>query len=249
MSQIFDEKTVLITGCNRGIGKDLVNMFASHGANIIAHSRSRSDDFEMELKEIGKKLGVKISPAYFDLKIEAEIDEFTKELFQSKIVIDILVNNAGITHNSILSMSKNSELREQFDVNFFSVVHLTKQVSRIMMKQRKGNIINISSTAAIDGNIGKSLYGSSKGALNTFTKVLSRELGPYGIRVNAIAPGMTETDMLNTFSSKIIEDNIERTLTKRLATTNDIANAVMFLASDLSSYITGQVIRVDGGLT
>lgn len=248
MAGIFIGKTVLITGSNRGIGKEILNVFASNGANVIAHSREKTDDFSNYIQGLARDFDVKITPVFFDLRDENQIDALLKTLFESKVTIDGLVNNAGITHNALLSMSKMSDLKEQFDVNFFSLVYLTKQISRLMIRAKSGVIVNISSTAALDGNIGKSYYGSSKGALNTFTKVMSRELGPYGIRVNAIAPGMTETAMLKTFSDQLINETVSKTLKKQVGSPLDIANAVLFLVSDMSSYITGQVIRIDGGV-
>jgi len=248
MSRLFHGKTVIITGSNRGIGKAILEMFAVNGANIIAHSRTLTDEFMTMIKSLEDENKIDITSVFFDLKDDKKIDEFVKSIFDSKMKIDILVNNAGITHNNLLSMSKVDDLLEQFEVNFYSVVKISKGISRLMTKNKSGAIVNLSSTASLDGNIGKSFYGSSKAALNTLTKVLSRELGPYGIRVNAIAPGMTNTTMLGTFSKQIIDETLSNTLTSKLTTPEDIANVVMFLASDMSSYVTGQVIRVDRGM-
>ena len=248
MSKLFQGKTVVITGSNRGIGKAILEMFALNGANIIAHSRNMTDEFLNITKGLADEHKIDITPVFFDLRDDKKIDEFVKSIFESKTKVDILVNNAGITHNNLLSMSRVDDLLEQFEVNFYSIVKISKGISRLMTKNKNGIIVNISSTASLDGNIGKSFYGSSKAALNTFTKVLSRELGPYGVRVNAIAPGMTDTTMLGSFSKQIIDETLSNTLTRKLTTPEDIANVVMFLASDMSSYVTGQVIRVDGGM-
>jgi 3-oxoacyl-[acyl-carrier protein] reductase len=163
--------------------------------------------------------------------------------------IDGLVNNAGISNNSLFQMTSMEELKRQFDVNFFAPYVLTQYISKMMIRNKKGSIVSVSSSAALDGNSGKSAYGASKAALLTATLSISEELAGSGIRANVICPGVTETDMIGSMPEYIIEMQKEDAFLKKLGTTEDIANTAMFLLSDLSSYITGQIIRVDGGIT
>ena len=171
-----------------------------------------------------------------------------KVIQSSKKPVDILVNNAGVIYNALFQMSTEDKLREEFEINYFAVYKLTQYISKFMVRQKRGSIINIASTAAIDANPGKSVYGSTKAALICMSRVIATELGGYGIRCNCVAPGVTNTSMLESMSEQVVEDAIANTDLKRLGDPMDIANAVAFLASDKASYVTGQVLRVDGGL-
>jgi 3-oxoacyl-[acyl-carrier protein] reductase len=162
--------------------------------------------------------------------------------------INVLVNNAGITHNALFHMTAEAALREQFEVNFFSVFLFTQYISKFMTKQKSGSIINVASTAGEDGNPGKSAYGASKAAIIAMTKSIAAELGEFGVRANCIAPGVTETDMLATLPSTVLEEAKNSADLRRVGLPSEIADTAVFLASDLSSYVTGQTIRVDGGL-
>jgi 3-oxoacyl-[acyl-carrier protein] reductase len=165
-----------------------------------------------------------------------------------KRTIDALVNNAGITYNALFQMSTQENLRQQFEVNFFSMFIFTQYISKLMVREKKGSIINISSTAAFDGNQGKSVYGATKAAVVAMTKSISSELGEQGIRANCIAPGITETEMLSTMPEDVVQQAKETADLRRGGNPSEIATTAVFLASDKSSYITGQTIRVDGGL-
>ncbi|XFA99094.1 SDR family NAD(P)-dependent oxidoreductase [Candidatus Izemoplasma sp. B36] len=246
--RMLKNKVSLITGCNRGIGKAILELYAQNGSKIYAHSRKKNEDFVEFLNHLSEKYDVEIIPVFWDLTDYNEMKIFFRKLVKSKEYIDVLVNNAGVTYNSLFLMSSIVELRKQFEVNFFALYQLTQYIVKLMTKAKKGSIINVSSTAAFDGNMGKSAYGPSKAAVHALTQTLSAELGAYNIRVNSVAPGVTDTDMLKSMPENIVLETIEQTDIKRLGKPIDIANTVLFLGSDYSSYISGQVIRVDGGL-
>lgn len=242
-------KNAIITGCARGIGKRILENFAANGANIWACIRKPNEEFTSFVQELAAQHQVTITPLYFDFANTEEIKAAVLEIKKSKESIDILVNNAGITYNALFQMTTMEKLKEVFEINFFSQFLFTQFVVKLMTRQRSGNIINISSSAAIDANAGRSAYGASKAAVICMTKALARELAEYNIRANVIAPGITETDMVTaSMSDEVINTTVAQTKLKRIGQPFEIANAALFLASDLSSYITGQVLRVDGGL-
>ena len=243
---LLKNKTAIITGSNRGIGKAILEKFAQNGANVFAHARKQNVDFENLINELKLKYNVEITPVYFDLSNIEEIKSGIKYINSFKKPIDILVNNAGIILYKLFLMSTVEDIQNQFDVNFKALFFLTQYVSKIMLRQGNGSIINFASRAAY-GDIGNSVYGASKASVISFTKTLSEELAPKGIRVNAIAPGIIKTDMIASLSEEALEKNISQIHLRRLGDPYEVANAVLFLASDLSSYITGSVIRVDGG--
>lgn len=245
---LLENKNVIITGTNRGIGRAMVEAFANDGANVWAHARKENEVFEKEMQEVSEKYGVEIWPIYFDLKNGQEMKEAVKKIRSAKRSIDALVNNAGITYNALFQMSSEENLREQFEVNFFSMFLFTQYISKLMVRQKHGNIVNIASSAALDGNPGKSVYGATKAAVICMTNSIAEELGEQGIRANCIAPGITETEMLSTMPEEVVEASKNSADLRRGGKPSEIANTAVFLASDISSYITGQVIRVDGGL-
>jgi len=245
---MLKNKSALITGANRGIGFSILKRLAENGANIIACARKQDDLFEKEISNISKKFNIKIKPIYFDLSNENEIEQGSKKIISLNWIIDIIVNNAGINHVALFQMTSIKKMREIFNINFFSQILLTQKLLNIMIKNKKGSIINISSNAAVECDAGRSGYSSSKAALIAWTKVLSKELGNFNIRVNAVSPGLTNTDMMKKdLSRKVIEDAIKRVPLKRAADPDEIAKVVLFLASDLSSYVNGEVISVTGG--
>jgi 3-oxoacyl-[acyl-carrier protein] reductase len=245
---LLKDKTVIITGTNRGIGKAMLEAFAANGANIYAHARAETVEFLDLLDQISKKHEVKISPWCFELTDYDVMKEKIKELVTNKKSIDVLVNNAGIIYNALFQMSTQDQLRKQFEVNFFSVFILTQYISRLMVRQKRGSIISLVSAAALDGFSGKSVYGASKAAIISMTKSLARELGESGVRANCLAPGIIETEMLNTMSEEVLAATRSATDLRRSGNPSEVADAAVFLASDISSYITGQVLRIDGGL-
>jgi 3-oxoacyl-[acyl-carrier protein] reductase len=248
MVRLLQSKNAVLTGCSQGIGNATLKLFAEHGANIWACTRKPSNDFENTIYELSEKCAVEIWPVYFDLTNYTDLKDAVKTISSSKRKVDILLNNAGITYNALFMMSSLSMMREVFEVNFFSHLVLSQYIAKIMMRQRSGSIINISSSAGIDGNPGRSVYGASKAAIICATKSMAAELGEFGIRVNSIAPGITHTRMLSSMTERVINETLENTALKRLGTPEDIAHTALFLASDMSSYLTGQVIRVDGGM-
>ena len=241
-------KNAIVTGCARGIGHSIVEILAENGANIWACARKQDQEFEDGLLIISSKYNVEIKPIYFDLADKDQMKSAVKTIMSEKKSVDILVNNAGITYNALFQMSTLDKINEVFDVNFISPFLFTQYIVKLMLKNKSGSIINISSSAALDGNSGRAVYGASKAALLCATKSLAAELGDQGIRANIIAPGITKTDMLSSMTEEVINETVMNTDMKRSGEPNDIANTVLFLASDLSSYITGQVIRVDGGM-
>tara|TARA_B100000787_G_C16195445_1_gene300446 strand:- start:2287 stop:3030 length:744 start_codon:yes stop_codon:yes gene_type:complete len=243
------DKTAVVTGCNKGIGKSILEEFSKNGANIFACVRKLDDKFHLLIKELEKKNNNKIFPIEIDLSDEGSVKKGAKEILSSELDIDILINNAASISSSIFQMTSTAKYKELFDINFHSQVLLTQFMLKSMMKNKNGNIVFISSSSGIDGNEGRSAYVSTKAAIIGQAKVLSREVGRYNIKVNIIAPGLTNTDMMKKNTpEKIIDEVVSKLSLKRVGEPNEVANVALFLSSNLSDYITGQVIRVDGGM-
>jgi len=245
---LLDNKNIVITGCNRGIGKAILTTFAENGSNIWACVRQPSDEFETYIKELSMRCDVEIWPVFFDLKDSDQVKSAVKTIMSMKKPVDILVNNAGISYNALFQMSTIDKMIEVFNINFFSQMIFTQYIIKLMLRNKNGSIIKIASSTGIDGNAGRSIYGASKAAIICATKAMSTELGENGIRVNAIAPGITQTEMITDMTEAVIRETIQQTHLKRAGNPFEIARAALFLASDISSYVTGQVLRVDGGL-
>ena len=245
---ILKNKNAVITGCLQGIGKSTLEQFALNGANIWACALEFDSEFEAFCKKLSIENNVWIKPIYFDLLNQDQIKLAVKNISGDKIPIDILVNIAGMTKDAIAHMVTMEQIKLIFEVNFFSQIYLTQFITKIMVRQGYGSVINTSSISAIDGSYGQLSYSSSKAALIGATKTLSKELASKGIRVNAIAPGVIATDMNKIVPENIIADNISKMKIKRLGEADEVAKTILFLASDLSNYITGQIIRIDGGI-
>ena len=242
-------KTAVITGCNRGIGQAVLRLFAAHGATIYACARQPTNDFETLLQTLRDHYTVSISPFYFDLGIIEQVKTVAGQILSTKEPIHVLVNNAAMIHTAIFQMTSIKKLKEVFEIDFFSQTNFTQYILKSMIKNKKGSILYISSSSALDGNEGRSAYSSAKAAIIAHAKVLSRELGVHNIRVNSIAPGLTNTDMMKeNHREEIVSEMVSRISLRRIANPEEIANVVLLLSSDLTSYITGQVIRVDGGM-
>ena len=245
--KLLEGKTAIITGASRGIGRGIAKVFASHGANI-AFSYSSSVDAAMALeKELATK-GVKVKGYQSDASNFAQSQEFVDTVVAEFGTVDILVNNAGITKDNLLMRISEEDFDKVIEVNLKSVFNMTKAVQRIMLKQRKGSIINMSSVVGLKGNAGQSNYAASKAGIIGFTKSIALELGSRNIRCNAIAPGFIETEMTAVLDQKVVQGWRDAIPLKRGGQPEDVANACVFLASDMSAYITGQVLNVDGGM-
>ena len=198
------KKNVLITGTNRGIGFALLKKFAREGYNIWAHARKQTPEFEKEITQIAEENNVWIKPVYFDLSNEEAIKEGFKQIYKEKLPIDVLVNNAGVAFIDLFQLTPMKKVRELFDVNVFAVMILTQLVLKVMTRQKSGAIINFASIGGIDAYPAHCAYGATKAAIIGFTRSLSTEFATQGIRVNAVAPGATETDMISTFEINLV---------------------------------------------
>lgn len=241
-------KNVFITGTNRGIGRAVLKECAANGASIWAHARKETPEFVNFLEETSKKYDVVIRPVYFDMTDKEAMKKAVMEIRSSKLPVDALINNAGMMHNASFQMSSEKALRDVFEVNFFATFLLTQYIANLMVRQKHASIVTVSSMGALDGNPGKAVYGASKAALVTMSRVIANELGAQGIRSNCIAPGVIETDILQTMPESEVLKAKDLTPMKRLGLPEEVASTAVFLASDKSSFINGQVIRVDGGL-
>lgn len=247
-SGLLDGKTALITGGSRGIGRAIAERFAEEGADVVVCARKESEDFVAFRLTLAERTGRAVVPMYFDLADAEQVKAAVREYTSSGRPLDILVNNAGVATGGLLQMSPLPAVRDVFDVNFFGPFLLTQGLSRYMLRGKSGSIINIASTAGQLGHAGTSTYGASKAALMLATKAWATELGRSGIRVNAIAPSVTRTEMMAQMDPKALERLVESSSLKRPAEPREIADVAVFLGSRLSSYVTGQVLRVDGGI-
>jgi 3-oxoacyl-[acyl-carrier protein] reductase len=245
---LLNNKTAVITGCNRGIGFSIMETFCKNGATVIACVRKTNKDFEKNVENLIKKYGKKIHIVIFDLENEEELNNSLSTIKNLEQNIDILVNNAGINQISLFQMTTIKSFRKVFETNFFSIVNFTQKMLKIIKKNNFSKIINIASNAADLSDAGRSAYAPSKAALISLTKVLSKELGVNKINVNAVSPGLVNTDMMKDTPKKAIEEAISRTPLKKVAEPIDVAKTVLYLASDDSNHITGEIINVTGGM-
>ena len=240
-------KNAIVTGGSRGIGKAIALELAQNGANIIINYTSNQEAAEKTVKEI-QQLGVKALAICCDVRDADAIKKMIDRIEEDFDTIDILVNNAGITRDNLLLRMKEEEWQQVMDVNLKGVFLCTKAVIRKMIKQKQGRIINISSVVGVIGNAGQANYSASKAGVIGFTKSIAREVSTKGINVNAVAPGFIDTDMTAILSEDIKENLLNNIPLKRFGKPEDVANLVVFLSSDKSNYITGEVINVDGGM-
>ena len=245
--KLLEGKNAIITGGSRGIGRGIALVFAKHGANVAftyASSVKAANVLEIELRDLGVKAkGYQSNAANFE-----EAQELVKNVAEDFGRIDILINNAGITKDNLLMRMTEEDFDTVIEVNLKSVFNMTKAIQRIMLKQRSGSIINMSSVVGVKGNAGQANYAASKAGIIGFSKSMALELGSRNIRTNVIAPGFIETEMTGKLDEKTVQGWRDSIPLKRGGTPEDIANACVFLGSDLSSYITGQVLHINGGM-
>ncbi len=243
----LEGKTAVITGANRGIGLAILKTFVAEGANIIACCRTRNDEIESLFSNLAGENGVSIIPVYFDMTDEDSVKSGIKAIKALKSPVQILVNNAGIPHLAILPFTKMTDAHNVFQVNYFSPMMLIQGLQGLLSKSKPASIVNIASIAGINGDAGNAVYGSSKAALILLTKVVSKEFAPLGIRCNAVAPGLTSTDFANAMGDKAKDSMVQGSAMHRLGNPDEIAKAVLYLASDEASFVNGEILRIDGG--
>ncbi|MBI3142579.1 MAG: 3-oxoacyl-[acyl-carrier-protein] reductase [Bacteroidetes bacterium] len=245
--KLLEGKTALITGGSRGIGRGICQVFAAQGANIAftyLSSAQKADELSSELA----KFGIQAKGYQSNAANHSAAEQLVNDVIADFGKIDVLINNAGITRDNLLMRMTEEQWDEVINTNLKSVFNLSKHIARPMMKQKGGSIVNISSVVGVNGNAGQANYSASKAGVFGFTKSMAKELGSRNIRVNAIAPGFIETEMTHGLDEKVLEQWKNLIPLKRGGTSQDVANACLFLASDLSAYITGQTLLVDGGM-
>ena len=240
-------KVALITGATRGIGKQIALTLAKEGYNIVINYREENDEVNTAKEEI-EAFGVECLTVKGDVSKFDECESFVKQTIEKFGQIDVLVNNAGITKDMLLMRMNKQDFEQVIDVNLIGTFNVTKNVISYMIKARTGRIINISSIVGINGNSGQTNYSASKAGIIGFTKSLAKEVASRNILVNAVAPGFIQTNMTDVLKEEVKEEIAKNIPLKRMGTAQDVANVVKFLASEDSSYITGQVLQIDGGM-
>jgi 3-oxoacyl-[acyl-carrier protein] reductase len=248
MMNSLDGKTAMITGSNRGIGRAIMELFMQEKCNIVACTRNSSNELISYYDECRKKYEVNIYPLYFDLSDEQAIQVVMKEFVAMKIDVDILINNAGYAKFGPFIFTKLHDIKYMMQINLFAPMIITQYVLKQMVKKQKGAIINLASISGMDTNLGNSAYGACKAAIISWTRTLSAELSKAHIRANAIAPGIIETEMQSCIDDEIKTEILSNINLGRWGYVEEVANLALFLASEASSYINGQVIRIDGGM-
>ena len=244
---LLDGKVCLVTGASRGIGAATVSRFAREGAVVYANARTPEslDDLCTELSE---KYNTTVKALYFDVRDEAAAKKAVLQIKKETGRLDVLVNNAGVMKDALIGMISKDLMQEMYDVNVFGVMNLLQLASKIMMFQKSGSIINLSSIVGLEGIPGKLVYSAAKGAVAAMTKTAAKELASHGIRVNAVAPGMIDTDMLKSVGDEKMKEQLANIRMGRLGTPEEVAAAILFLASDLSGYVTGEILGVNGSM-
>ena len=244
---LLDNKTAIVTGGSRGIGRAICINLAKEGANIVT-CYSNDADAANETVKMCEEFGVKAIAVKANVACEADVEALVNKAKEEFGSIDILVNNAGITKDNLMLKMTSDDFLDVIDTNLKGAFMMLKHVSKIMLRQKSGHIINISSVVGLRGNAGQVNYSASKAGMIGMTKSAAKELGSRGITVNAVAPGFIETDMTAKLPESVVSENLKSIPMKCLGNVNDVANLVAFLGSDNARYITGQVICVDGGM-
>jgi len=242
---LLDGKVCLVTGASRGIGAATVKRFAREGAVVYANARTPKnlDDLCIELSE---KYNTTVKALYFDVRDEAAAKKAVLQIRKETGRLDVLVNNAGVMKDALIGMISKDLMQEIYDTNVFGVMNMIQLASKVMMFQKSGSIINLSSIVGLKGNPGQLVYSATKGAVTAMTKTAAKELASQGIRVNAVAPGMIDTDMFRSIGNEKMQEHIANIRMGRLGTPEEVADAILFLSSDLSGYITGEILGVNG---
>ena len=241
-------KVAIVTGASRGIGLEICKLLLHAKYNLVINSSTENKDALNELKELANNYQQKLNFVFGDVSSNDTVNKIIKTTYSEYKSADVLVNNAGILDDALLGMISEESYEKTLSINLKAAIFLMQGVSRLMKKKEAGSIINISSIIGTNGNKGQVVYSSSKAGLIGATLSASKELSPYGIRVNAVAPGFINTDMTKQLDKEKFDERLSSIPMGRIGTPKDIANVVMFLASDKSEYITGQVIGVDGGM-
>lgn len=245
--KLLEGKTAIITGASRGIGRGIAEVFAKHGANV-AFTYSASAESAKALENELNALGIKAKGYQSNAAEFSEAQKLVDDVLADFGTIDILINNAGITKDNLLMRMNEEDFDKVIDVNLKSVFNMTKATMKTMLKNRAGSIINMSSVVGVKGNAGQTNYAASKAGVIGFTKSVALELGSRNIRCNAIAPGFIETEMTGKLNEDVVQGWRDSIPLKRGGTPEDVANACLFFASDMSTYVSGQVLNVDGGM-
>ena len=244
---LFQNKVVLITGASRGIGRKTAELFASHGAVVVVNGRN-PDLLAKCCRELAEAHGAEVYPLVFDVSDPEEVKRGFRELFGITKRLDVLVNNAGVLDDALIGMVTNDQITRVFGVNTYSILYTSQYAARLMARNNSGCVINLSSIIGTNGNEGQAVYGGSKAAVIGITKSLAKELAPLNIRVNAVAPGFIDTDMTRNLPVEIYHERLSSIKMGRIGTPEDVANVILLLASDMATYVTGQVVGVDGGM-
>ncbi|WP_104641292.1 SDR family NAD(P)-dependent oxidoreductase [Helicobacter bizzozeronii] len=248
MNSVLKDKNIVVTGGSRGIGKATLELCVQSGANAIAVFRRENAEAIHQLQELAKQHGVGVEVFYADFLHEEEVKNVADEILKLKIPLDGIVNNVGIAGDvRLFSMTKIESIKEVFQINLFSPLLFTQRLLKNMIRHKRGAIVNVSSVSALDGNPGSLEYISSKAGLIGATKKLASELAAFNIRVNALAPSITDTDMLSLMPDELKNKMIGNIALKRIATPIEIAQVIIFLLSSQSSFVNGETIRIDGG--
>ena len=245
--RLLEGKIALITGTNRGIGREIMEKFACSGAVVYANAR-KTGSLDAIAKDVAEKYATQVSPLYFDVTDAIAIRSAFIHIQKEHNRLDVLVNNAGVMNDALIGMVSNELMTKMFSVNVFAVINLIQYAVKFMSRQKSGSIINITSIVGVTGNPGQIAYSASKGAVISLTKTAAKELAPLGIRVNAIAPGLIDTDMFRSIGEERVRSNVAKIRMGRLGKPEDVANCALYLASELSPYVTGQIIGVDGAV-